>query len=48
MAGRGCCRYDVARFGERLPSEEAELIAVLADDPSPERRARAGESLPPF
>lgn len=37
--------YDVGWFGERLPLDEPELIAVLADDPSPERRARAGVSL---
>lgn len=37
--------YDVGWFGERLPLEEPGLIGVLADDPSPERRARAGESL---
>ncbi|MBA9002744.1 hypothetical protein HNR21_001626 [Actinomadura cellulosilytica] len=37
--------YDVGWFGERLPLEEPELIAVLAGDPSPQRRARAGESL---
>jgi hypothetical protein len=37
--------YDVGWFGERLPLEEPELTAVLAGDPSPERRARAGESL---
>ncbi|GII57263.1 hypothetical protein Pth03_56520 [Planotetraspora thailandica] len=37
--------YDVGWFGERLPLEEPELVAVLADDPSPERRARAGNSL---
>lgn len=37
--------YDVAWFGERLPLEETELTAVFANDPSPERRARAAESL---
>ncbi len=37
--------YDVGWFGERLPLEEPELVAVLTGDPSPERRARAGESL---
>lgn len=37
--------YDVGWFGERLPLEEPELIGTLAGDPSPERRARAGESL---
>ncbi|MFD0857005.1 HEAT repeat domain-containing protein [Actinomadura adrarensis] len=37
--------YDVGFFGERLPLDEPELIAVLAEDPSPERRAQAGESL---
>jgi hypothetical protein len=37
--------YDVGWFGERLPLEEPGLTAVLAGDPSPERRARAGESL---
>ncbi|MBB6555879.1 hypothetical protein [Nonomuraea rubra] len=37
--------YDVGWFGERLPLQEAELVAVLAGEPSPERRARAGESL---
>jgi hypothetical protein len=37
--------YDIGWFGERLPLEEPELTAALAGDPSPERRARAGESL---
>ncbi|MFB4317734.1 hypothetical protein [Actinomadura sp. 21ATH] len=37
--------YDVGWFGERLPLGEAELVTVLKEDPSPERRARAGESL---
>ncbi|GAA1582628.1 hypothetical protein [Actinoplanes couchii] len=37
--------YDVGWFGERLPLDEAALIAVLADGPSPDRRIRAGESL---
>ncbi|MEU8007485.1 SMI1/KNR4 family protein [Catellatospora sp. NPDC049111] len=37
--------YDVGWFGERLPLEEPELIAALADDPSPARRLRAGTSL---
>jgi len=37
--------YDIGWFGERLPLDEPGLIAVLAGDPSPERRARAGESL---
>ena len=37
--------YDVGWFGERLPLEEPGLIAVLANDPSPARRARAGQSL---
>ncbi|MEV4088530.1 hypothetical protein AB0J43_50550 [Nonomuraea fuscirosea] len=37
--------YDVGWFGERLPLEEAELVAVLTDEPSSERRARAGQSL---
>ncbi|OLT17700.1 hypothetical protein BJF79_17690 [Actinomadura sp. CNU-125] len=37
--------YDVGWFGERLPLDEPELLAVLTDDPSPPRRARAGESL---
>src|SRR6185437_3308140 len=37
--------YDVGWFGERLPLEEPGLIAALARDPSPARRARAGESL---
>lgn len=37
--------YDVGWFGERLPLEEPALTAALAADPSPERRARAGESL---
>ncbi|MEV5831786.1 hypothetical protein AB0L25_40130 [Spirillospora sp. NPDC052242] len=32
-------------FGEGLPLDEPELVGVLADDPSPARRARAGESL---
>jgi len=35
----------VGWFGERLPPEEPGLIAALASDPSPARRARAGESL---
>ncbi|WP_374238236.1 HEAT repeat domain-containing protein [Actinoplanes sp. DH11] len=38
-------RCDVGIFGERLPLDEAALIAVLGGDPSPERRIRAGESL---
>ncbi|WP_157433033.1 hypothetical protein [Actinomadura rifamycini] len=33
-------------FGEGLPLDERGLLGVLADDPSPERRARAGETLP--
>ncbi|WP_203919609.1 hypothetical protein [Rugosimonospora africana] len=37
--------YDCGWFGERLPLDEPTLIAVLADDPSPQRGARAGESL---
>jgi hypothetical protein len=37
--------YDVGWFGERLPLEKPGLIATLAGDPSPARRARAGESL---
>jgi hypothetical protein len=37
--------YEVGWFGERLPLEELGLTAVLAGDPSPARRARAGESL---
>lgn len=37
--------YDIGWFGERLPLDEPGLIAVLAVDPSPARRARAGESL---
>ena len=37
--------YVVGWFGERLPLEEPRLIAALAGDPSPARRARAGESL---
>lgn len=37
--------YDVGWFGERLPLSEPELIAVLADDPSPQRRERAADSL---
>ncbi|MFV2172629.1 hypothetical protein [Actinomadura sp. LOL_011] len=37
--------YDTGWFGERLPLDEPELLAVLTDDPSPPRRARAGESL---
>jgi len=37
--------YDVGFFGERLPLQEPELLTVLTEDPSPERRARAGESL---
>jgi hypothetical protein len=38
--------YDVSWFGERLPLDEPGLIAVLAGDPSPQRRVRAGRSLP--
>lgn len=37
--------YNVDWFGERLPLEEADLVAVLTGDASPERRGRAGESL---
>jgi hypothetical protein len=37
--------YGVGWFGERLPLEKPGLIATLAGDPSPARRARAGESL---
>jgi hypothetical protein len=37
--------YGVGWFGERLPLEEPALSAALAGDASPERRARAGESL---
>lgn len=37
--------YDVGWFGERLPLDEPALIATLAEDPSPARRVRAGESL---
>jgi hypothetical protein len=37
--------YDVGWFGERLPVGEPGLIAALAGDPSPERRARAAHSL---
>ena len=37
--------YDVGWFGERLPLDEPGLIAALAGDPSPERRARAAHSL---
>ncbi|GAA1536538.1 hypothetical protein GCM10009827_063920 [Dactylosporangium maewongense] len=37
--------YDVDWFGERLPLDEPALVAVLAGDASPQRRARAGESL---
>lgn len=37
--------YDVGFFGERLPLGEADLIAVLATDPSADRRLRAGMSL---
>jgi hypothetical protein len=36
---------DSGWFGERLPLAEPELVAVLNDDPSPARQARAGESL---
>lgn len=39
--------YDVGWFGERLPLDEAALIAVLTGDPSPDRRIRAGTSLGP-
>jgi hypothetical protein len=37
--------FDVGFFGERLPLGEPELLAVLAGDPSPDRRARAAASL---
>jgi hypothetical protein len=37
--------YDIGFFGERLPLDEPELITALADDPSPARRTRAGQSL---
>jgi hypothetical protein len=37
--------YDVGWFGERLPLDEPGLIAALAGDPSPQRRARAASSL---
>ncbi|MEO3818007.1 hypothetical protein [Plantactinospora sp. B24E8] len=37
--------YDTGWFGERLPLDELALLAALAADPSPERRARAGTSL---
>jgi hypothetical protein len=37
--------YDVGFFGERLPLDEPELLAVLAEDPSPDRRGRAAASL---
>ena len=37
--------HDVGWLGERLPLDEPELIAALAGDPSPERRARAAYSL---
>lgn len=37
--------YDVGWFGEGLPLDEPELVAVLDGDPSPARRARAGSSL---
>ncbi len=37
--------YHIGWFGERLPLGEPGLIAVLAGDPSPERRARAADSL---
>jgi hypothetical protein len=37
--------YDAGWFGERLPLDEPGLIAALAGDPSPERRARAAYSL---
>lgn len=37
--------YDVGFFGERLPLDEPDLLAVLAGDPSPERRMRAADSL---
>ncbi len=37
--------YDVGWFGEWLPLDEPGLIAALAGDPSPERRARAAYSL---
>lgn len=38
----GC---DVGWFGEQLPLNEAQLIEVVALDPSPQRRLRAAESL---
>ncbi|RAY12930.1 hypothetical protein DPM19_23255 [Actinomadura craniellae] len=37
--------YDIGWFGEQLPLQEPELVAALTDDPSPERRSRAGKSL---
>ena len=37
--------YRIGWFGERLPLDEPGLIAVLTGDPSPQRRARTGESL---
>ena len=37
--------YDVGWFGEQLPLDEPGLIAALAGDPSPQRRARAAHSL---
>ncbi|MEO3771220.1 HEAT repeat domain-containing protein [Micromonospora sp. B9E7] len=37
--------YDVTWFGEKIPGDEARLLGILSDDPSPHRRARAARSL---
>ncbi|QKW32840.1 HEAT repeat domain-containing protein [Actinomadura sp. NAK00032] len=37
--------YDVTWFGEKIPGDAPKLLDVLADDPSPQRRARAARSL---
>lgn len=37
--------YDVTWFGEKIPGDETGLLGILADDPSPHRRARAARSL---
>jgi len=37
--------YDVGGFGPKLPGDETVLLAILADDPDPDRKARAAWSL---
>jgi hypothetical protein len=37
--------YQIGWFGEKLPGDEPALTAILADDPSAHRRARAARSL---